>query len=269
MGRMALARTALLLLLVAVPAAAEVEWSCDFRDGFQACGFVEQARIPGRATIVRDGRAGGAAVRLRTEPGDDQVNGSGRWERNDLLLPASLSACEEGREAWWAHSVLFPDDYVVPPYGGGVVMDFHHKHNRGQANFHVDAMPHPVGLRLRGYGGPVIDRGEFKRTLGPVRRNTWYDFVYHVRWSSESDGYLHAWMNGRKVLSHRGPTLYRGFPCYLKLANYHSPFGQPSSVIHSRIIRGTKAEDVALGPLEGVEPGARSAQRTAKRAAED
>ena len=35
------------------------------------------------------------------------------------------------------------------------------------------------------------------------------------------------------------PTLYAGQGYYLKLANYHTPHGQATSVIHSRIVRGT------------------------------
>jgi hypothetical protein len=46
-------------------------------------------------------------------------------------------------------------------------------------------------------------------------------------------------------LEHRGPTLYAGQGCYLKLANYHTPVCDPypgctgpaSSVIHDRVIR--------------------------------
>ncbi len=41
-------------------------------------------------------------------------------------------------------------------------------------------------------------------------KNVWYDFVYHVKWSSGSDGYFDAWVNGVKKLSYRGPTLYSG-----------------------------------------------------------
>jgi hypothetical protein len=40
--------------------------------------------------------------------------------------------------------------------------------------------------------------------------------------------------------------------CYLKLANYHSPFGQASSVIHDRVIRGTTKESVWPGALQNV-----------------
>jgi hypothetical protein len=61
--------------------------------------------------------------------------------------------------------------------------------------------------------------------------------VYHVKWSSGSDGFFNAWVNGEQKLAYSGPTLYEGQGCYFKLANYHQAFGQPSSVIHDRVIR--------------------------------
>jgi hypothetical protein len=234
------------------PAAADpstVEFSCSFANSPTDCGFREQAKVAGRATIVNVARDGNTAVRLNTQPGDTNVSGSGSAVRNDLMLSQTATGCYEGVEQWWAHSVLFPDDYVVPP-DWGVAFDFHHTGSTGQANFHVDAASY--GLRLRGYGGPSVDGGRYEVMLGPVVRNKWYDFVYNVRWSSGTDGFLDAWVDGRHVLSHRGPTLYAGMGCYLKLANYHTATDQASSIIHDRVIRGTTPEAVSIGPLEGV-----------------
>jgi polysaccharide lyase-like protein len=233
------------------PNRSAVQFLCTFAGSPADCGFYEQAKVPGRATLVPTAREGGYAVRLRTEPGDNQVYGSGSAERNDLALSEAATDCSQGKEAWWAHSVMFPADYVAPPPNGwGVVFDFHHTGRTGQANFHVDAIHD--GLRLRGYGGPAVDGGHYEVALGPVQRNVWYDFVYHVRWSSGRDGYFRAWVNGVKKLDHSGPTLYAGMGCYLKLANYHSALGKGSSVIHDRVMRGVTPEAVSLTPLQGV-----------------
>jgi hypothetical protein len=76
----------------------------------------------------------------------------------------------------------------------------------------------------------------------------WYDFVYHVKWSPGNDGFFYAWVNGVQKLAYTGPTLYVNQGCYLKLANYHSAFGQATSVIHDRILRGKSRESVAWAP---------------------
>lgn len=229
------------------PARGAVQFACDFEHSATECGFFEQSKVPGRATLVPIARTGKWGVRLHTEPGDDQVHGSDDWQRTDLSLSPALTDCAEGKEAWWAHSVLFPQDYVLAP-GGGVVMDFHHDAGGGNANFHFNSAP--TGLRLHGFGGDSRDPDEYRVELGPLSKNVWYDLVYHVRWSSGADGFMTAWINGKKVLTHRGPTLYRGLRCYLKLANYHSPTA-PSSIVHDRVLRGSSAAAVALTPLEG------------------
>ena len=205
--------------------------------------------------IVSPGRGVPTAVQLTTEPGDINLFGSGKDERADLELPPSPAYCHQGQEEWWAHSVMFPGGYVIPLLGllvnWGVVFDFHHTGSRGQANFQV--MSIPTGLELWVAGGPkavtgVADPGLFRVPLGPVQFNVWYDFMYHVLWSSGSDGYFQAWLNGKQVMDYSGPTLYAGQSCYLKLANYHTPLGLPVSVIHSRIVRGPTQADVQLPP---------------------
>jgi hypothetical protein len=187
-------------------------------------------------------------------------------ERDDLWMNQAATDCYEGREQWWAHSILFPTDFVIPTWHMYVLFDFHNIANSnpesGQANFHINFEPQadlnmPGVLVLRGYGG-TPSGGQYGATIGTITKNVWYDFVYHVKWSSGADGYFDAWVNGVKKLSHRGPTLYAGQGCYLKLANYHVPIaptgsvGPASSVIHDRLIRGTTALSVSSGPLEGV-----------------
>jgi polysaccharide lyase-like protein len=219
---------------------------CTFANSPTECGFEEQAKTRGRATIVNIGRDGGTAVRLHTEPGDNNIEGSQGMERNDLWLSQAETGCYEGREQVWEHSILFPSDFTIPTWHGYNVFDFHNTTSGNwQANFHVN-FANGV-LVFRGYGGPVNAGGMYTATIGPITKNVWYDFVYHVKWSSGSDGFFKAWVNGAQKLDHRGPTLYAGQGCYLKLANYHNPVcdpypacigtHQPSSVIHDRVIR--------------------------------
>jgi len=245
-----------------------VLFNCSFPNSPLDCGFYEQAKVAGRASLLALGRDGLTAVRLHTEPGDNNVAGSGSNERDDLQLSQAASDCYEGREAWWAHSMLFPDDYVDPPmstdssWNWGVVFDFHNSSpGAGQANFQINAWPatalfsdRPTGLAFQVAYGDQAAPTVYRAPIGPVVRNLWYDFVYHVKWTSGSDGYLDAWVNGVQMLAHRGPTIYAGQGCYLKLANYHTPFGQASSVIHDRVIRGSTPLSVSLGPLQGVLP---------------
>src|SRR5205807_2697546 len=91
------------------------------------------------------------------------------------------------------------------------------------------------------------DPGYYSIAIGPITKNVWYDFVYHVKWSSGSDGLFQAWLNGQQVMNYSGPNLYVGQSCYLKIANYHTELGVPVSVVHSRVVMAHTQADVQIG----------------------
>jgi hypothetical protein len=249
---------------VATPAGeGSVTYECDFSEGWDICGFTEQSKdeLP-RAAVISISRPEfpsfpHTAVRLRTKDGDTEVAGSESAVRNDLRLSDEDSDCQQGRVHWWAHSIRFPTGYGAPP-GWYVVMDFHHFGNTGQANFHVDSDRGDGQIHFRVHGGEAGSAALKDKAVGPVIENIWYDFVYHVKWSSGDDGFFYAWIrkgdetSGRLLLEHTGPTLYEGQGCYLKLANYHERSAGDSIVDHARVIRGTSASAVSLTPLEPV-----------------
>lgn len=238
-------------------------WAADFTSSPLSGGaFTLQARDPSRAMIVptRNGRMG---VQLTTLPGDNNIAGSGEMERCDLMLSQELSDGYEGHEAWWAHSIYLPDNWQAPTWHSYVLFDFHNTTpGPGQANMMVNFRRRgdadPGILQFSEYGGDVNTAGHYAADIGteavPVEKNIYYNFLYHVRWSSSSDGFFDAWVNGVRKLSHQGPTLYAGQGVYLKLANYHNPVCDPyptcigthsaSSVIHERIRRGATRESV-------------------------
>ena len=233
-------------------------WSCEFVNSPTDCGFNLQAFASSRATIVSPGRDGTTAAELTTQPGDSNLYGSGTAERADVDLGISTSYCNQGQDEWWAHSVMFPQSYVIPPAGSvwnwGVVFDFHHTGPTGQPNFQIASLP--TGLEFWVSGGPTVvnrptDPGFHRAAIGPVTKNVWYDFMYHVKWSSGSDGFFKAWLNGQQLMNYSGATLYVGESCYLKLANYHTPLGVPIPVIHSRVVRGATQADVQLPSSPG------------------
>ena len=148
-------------------------------------------------------------------------------------------------------------NFLVPPSDGtykfNLFFQFHHTGSTGQPNMVAEVVSNTNGgLRFRLYGGSSVNTEQLRLKLGPITKNVWYDFVYHIKWSSKSDGIFDAWINGKKVATFRGPTLYAGQGCYLKPSNYHSAMGQDNAVIHDRIVRGTTPEAVARTPLEGV-----------------
>ena len=208
------AAAALVALLVLAPSGTAgtpgsdgTSFSCPMAPAsWLSCGFTLQATSSDRITSIEV--AGVPGVRLETLPGDQRVAGSGRAERTDLALSPQATGCEEGAEQWWRHALLFPDDYVLPqvtpadPWPWGVVFDFHQTGSEGQANFQVQVAGRPPGLQLAISGGPVVSNGgpgspTRQFAVGPIIKNHWYEFVYHVRWSSGADGLFAAWVDGR------------------------------------------------------------------------
>jgi len=258
----AIAFAVTMFVLAPPPASAQISpsagWSCEFANSPTDCGFYLQAAASSRATITSPGRDGSTAAELTTQPGDSNLFGSGTAERADVDLGTSASYCNQGQDEWWAHSLMFPSSYIVPPSGAvwnwGVVFDFHHTGPTGQPNFQIASLP--TGLEFWVSGGPTVvngptDPGFHRTAIGPVTKNVWYDFMYHVKWSSGSDGFFQAWLNGQQLMNYSGATLYVGQSCYLKLANYHTPLGVAIPVIHSRVVRGTTQAQVQLPSSPG------------------
>lgn len=236
------------------------QFYCDFSRPWQDYGFTEHAKVPGRATLVKVG--GVSAVRLHTESGDNNVNGSNAAERCDLRLSNAASDAREGREWWFAHSVLFPDDFIDQPestlstWNWGSVFNWHDDADDGgsQGPLQLMMMPRtaispdrPTGLHFQVYGGNSGNSrlGDFP--VAPIVRNKWYNFVYHVKWTASAAGFADGWLNGKQFMAHKGPTLHAGNGAYVKLANYHSAHGKPSSVIHARVIRSAEPLPVLDG----------------------
>ena len=44
--------------------------------------------------------------------------------------------------------------------------------------------------------------------LGPIAKGQWTDFVFHVKWSYQSNGVLEVWKNGQLVVKKYGPNTY-------------------------------------------------------------
>src|SRR5437016_5438406 len=250
---------AIFMLASPQPAHAQISpnavWSCEFTNSPTDCGLSLQAAASTRATLVGPGRDGPTAVQLTTQPGDINIAGSGSNDRADLTLSPSSTYCNQGQDEWWAHSVMFPPGYVPPPvaavWNWGAVFDFHNSAaGGGQPNFMVYATPTGLELHMAGGANTVnlpTDPGYYSIAIGPIVKNVWYDFVYHVKWSSGSDGLFQAWLNGQQVMNYSGPNLYVGQSCYLKIANYHTELGVPVSVVHSRVVMAHTQADVQIG----------------------
>jgi hypothetical protein len=80
----------------------------------------------------------------------------------------------------------------------------------------------------------------------------WLDLAYHVRFSPTSAGFLEAWMDGRQVVSYRGPLGYPdgGRRVHFHIGLYRDHLPMPMTVLIRHFRRGESAADLSpvLGP---------------------
>jgi hypothetical protein len=242
-----------------------------------------QCASTSRVTFAGFGRtsySGSNAIRLTTSGSDFGVQGAGSgFERCELVLGknSGQTGATEGVDQWWAHSIYLPSDFQWPNASGekNLILQFHGYPSSGQPNFTLEVAYEDgsVVLRARAHGGADMDNdvsaqywhGDQKGEVldANPQPNVWYDFVHHIKWSSDGNGYHRIWMrknDGNVVRVLNKPdaatpnlsTLYvaevpsGADASYLKLGQYHNNSGQPSAVVHDRLVRGTSFEEIAM-----------------------
>jgi hypothetical protein len=184
---------------------------------------------PGAVTISKTyARAGGGSVRITVKESDiEQTSDDGR-----LTERAELDSGKHpfsGRDVWYGFSFLIP--------AGFPVVD----------NRLVIAQWKQNGVE----GGPLIaqrfrDRRHYvtiqppgsltgareRYSLPDLTFGRWNDMVYHVRFSPSEDGCVEVWMNGRRVVSHKGVTTFKGGQnrFYNKIGLYRDRWNEPMTI---------------------------------------
>lgn len=209
-------------------------WFCgDFETGGLDGWVWDRPRGDSIEVVTQPVRKGRHAVRVTLAPGDVAAS----KERVELKIgdrEIERVRGTQGREVWYGWSVLIPADYADPPGDQfQILAQWHHRPAEGakpEGRFHVTGPP-PLTLHLDFYQGrhmlSLIGRGTSdgpRRTLGarPIRKGSWIDLVFHIRWSTGVDGFVEAWLDGRPFTGGKihGPTLYSPVSNYLRLGLY-------------------------------------------------
>jgi hypothetical protein len=252
-------RTQLFALVVLAPlcaiipayvAAGAILWRGDFETGDLSQWTLVQAN-PGGAQVVaapHPVREGKYSLRLEVRPADDPINGYG--ERAQV---AKHTGEAPGVESWWAWSTYFPNDFQpAPSTTWNIFADWHHWKDGGvdgqaNANFLINTGFSPPQLQLHTFGGQTVSSNQRVFSLAPLERGKWYDFIFHVRWATDSTGFVEVWVNGSQVVQKTNtPTAYVGHSIYPMLA-YYRPKGTSGTAVvyHDAMRRGESYADLA------------------------
>jgi hypothetical protein len=153
---------------------------------------------------------------------------------------AGGSNIPNGKERWFGFSVYFPNEFVTTTTSGGGVDIIFQIHERpdscenwrsppfavyGRDNkLEISVIPDPNACS-KGNPGNVEGKGNKKLIYStPFIRGRWVDMVLHVRWAHDEagDGLTEAWIDGKKVVSYKGPNCYNDQKeMYWKMGLYH------------------------------------------------
>jgi hypothetical protein len=164
------------------------------------------------------------------------------WRRAEVVERYPFEMPEGKRERWYGGSFYLPDDYE---WDDQPVIIF-------QIHEHGSEVKHPIftlNIKANKLGDLTL------------KKNTWYDFALHARWSNEADGFVEHWINGEKKSEKRNvktSALTDNRPPYAKWGIYKyawrsDPKGSTASkvvVIWDNCKIGASREDVIPPPLK-------------------
>jgi Polysaccharide lyase len=207
-------------------------------DGFEAdtvaafwrAGDAGSGRFaPGAVAVSADhARTGKRSVRITVREGDvEQGGGDGAsTERAELDSGTHPFA---GRDLWYGFSFLVPPGFpvvetrlVVAQWkqagvdGGPLVGQ---RYRSGTHHLTVRDWTTPQGAR-KTYPLPAIRPGR------------WTDMVYHLRPRADDAGLVEVWVDGVRVVSHKGPTVSRAGEdrVYSKIGLYRDRMKEPMTI---------------------------------------
>jgi hypothetical protein len=215
-----------------------------WRGDYQTGNFKQWSRlqaVAGGASIVTSPTHNARyTARYRVRPGDDPIHSRG--ERAEARASQKQTGGYESKQYWYAWSTLFPMGAGLPPSAESwnIFTQWHQTESDGcPANiaFQADTSHSPPAIKLRVRGGALHDcraESDLLRRPAPLQLGRWYDFVVHIKWSSEpSLGFIEAWIDDEKVLPKtQTATLYRGQGAYLKQGFYRAPSLLTTNVYH-------------------------------------
>jgi hypothetical protein len=158
-------------------------------------------------------RQGQHAARFTVRPGD--VPNFGGGERSEVQSSAAGALVHEGDERFYEWSVQYPEN--MPDVSGRFFIILQWHSSSGSPPLAIDLSRGSVDI-----GGDGV-RSAPRRTIGPIRRGEWVDYVLRVKFSRNAgSGFVEAWENGKQTVQRTNRATMVDGENYLKQGIYRS-----------------------------------------------
>lgn len=138
-----------------------------------------------------------------------------------------------GKEYWYGVSIM-PDKNLTKSPFGEIVYQFHSTPDGVPGETWANGLNPPVALAcdgeiwtigVKGDDKPITDKSNYlfstTAELGSVKKGEWTDWVFHIKWNYDGNGYVQIWKNGKMVYNLTGPNTYNDkVGPYLKMGVY-------------------------------------------------
>lgn len=242
-------------MLILFPAAVQAQSAllklADFETGDLTQLGMQRAQEDSITLVTSPVRAGKHAARTLLRASDPEVNSGQRAEFSD---GRKLTKIEMEKNYWYGLSIFVPVEFTAPVKSNAVLFQWHTQQSG----------PSPVlSIRVKGdewliYGNATKKRRTLARL--PLVKDRWTDWVVHVRWSAEKQGFWTVWKDGVEVVNER--DIITQYPevlgPYAKFGQYHSVGETPQNVVYFDEYRvagpGGSYELVAPAGMAAVKP---------------
>jgi hypothetical protein len=178
-------------------------------------------------------RSGSYSNRIELKKTDADVFGSKRAETGRYTKSEPVAKVER----WYAASYFLPaTDYVYDAAA------------ESPTQWHTSSTQYPpLAVWTQRGQWRLVQFGSQTTILSNYETNKWTDFVFHVKWSSGSDGLIEVWKNGVKILTKYGKNIDGSVTtgAYMRTGLYKWPWkGGNTSTTTKRVIY---IDDVRIG----------------------
>jgi hypothetical protein len=156
-------------------------------------------------------KAGSNALRLEIRSTDAPTSGAIRSE-------ITLDSDPLNQDRWYGFSMYLKD--WADDDAGEHVFQWHPDNSNGSAAMALLTTGGRFTFATNNNG--TTSNNEYT-DIGPVISNQWIDFVIHIRWATDTTGFLQVWMNGTQVVN-KSSVKTAAITAYFKLGNDVAPF---------------------------------------------